>query len=264
MTDNAKGNNTKLDNANSVFSWTYLGVDLFHSAILPTLRNPDEMMRAFHAVSRVSGPIGLFGAVVYGGASGGFKGVLSESVSWGVGSIVAGGIIAVASPFALPMGAVATGVMLVGSVLFGAAVARKTYAALDAISDFMTSYSNSLVPEKVRRFYAAWRLSSTRSADGASLTTSYDDDGDGIVERRQLSRQLVAADGSRSLDVADFAADGSLLRKTLTTQSPDGLFGAFGLAHSTIDHRLQLREDAIDLDIAANRIFGTSSMRVSL
>ena len=69
----------------------------------------------------------------------------------------------------------------------------------------------------------AWRLSSTRSADGASQTTSYDDDGDGIVERRQLSRQLVAADGSRSLDVADFAADGSLQKKTLTTQSPDGL-----------------------------------------
>ncbi|MGO4568692.1 adhesin [Rhizobium sp. 2YAF20] len=59
------------------------------------------------------------------------------------------------------------------------------------------------------------------SADGHSITTSFDDDGNGTFDRSQTDVSVVNADGTRTHMVANFNADGSLVNRSITTTSAD-------------------------------------------
>lgn len=60
------------------------------------------------------------------------------------------------------------------------------------------------------------------SAYGSQVSTKFDDDGNGTVDRSQTVANTVGADGSRSETVSNFRADGSLSDRTTTTRSADG------------------------------------------
>src|SRR5262249_41528893 len=62
----------------------------------------------------------------------------------------------------------------------------------------------------------------TTSADGLSVTVSFDDDGDGVVDRVQTDVTIVNADGSRTETLSDRNGAGRLTDRTVTTTSPDG------------------------------------------
>lgn len=61
----------------------------------------------------------------------------------------------------------------------------------------------------------------TVSANGASKTTRYDDNGDGVFDRSQTDNTVANADGSSTETISDFNADSSLKDRTATTTSAD-------------------------------------------
>ncbi|WP_080761354.1 DUF4214 domain-containing protein [Rhizobium rhizogenes] len=63
----------------------------------------------------------------------------------------------------------------------------------------------------------------TTSADGNSVTTKFDDDGNGTYDRSQTDVTTVASTGVRTRIVSNFNADGSLLNSTTTVTSADHL-----------------------------------------
>jgi hypothetical protein len=68
----------------------------------------------------------------------------------------------------------------------------------------------------------AFRNLITRSADGQSTFTEYDDDGNGTFDRSQRVDLTTDADGSRTSVVSNFNADGSLRDRTTTITSAGG------------------------------------------
>lgn len=67
----------------------------------------------------------------------------------------------------------------------------------------------------------AFRNLVTRSADGRTVFTQFDDDGNGIYDRSQSKVTTVSASGQRTEVVENFNADGSLLNRTETVTSAD-------------------------------------------
>ncbi|OCP18503.1 hypothetical protein BC361_32170 [Ensifer sp. LC54] len=67
----------------------------------------------------------------------------------------------------------------------------------------------------------AFRELVTVSADKATTTTRFDDDGNGTYDRHQTVTLAVGADGSRTGIVSNFAADGTLADRTTTIRSGD-------------------------------------------
>jgi hypothetical protein len=61
----------------------------------------------------------------------------------------------------------------------------------------------------------------TTSAEGKTVTTNFDDDGNGTFDRSQTNVASVDANGIRTQAVSDFNADGSLVSKTTTVTSAD-------------------------------------------
>ncbi|MGA1802216.1 beta strand repeat-containing protein [Rhizobium sp. HT1-10] len=59
------------------------------------------------------------------------------------------------------------------------------------------------------------------SADGKTITTNFDDDGNGTFDRSQTNVISVDANGIRTQTVSDFNADSSLVSKTTTVTSAD-------------------------------------------
>ncbi|MDP9633000.1 UNVERIFIED_ORG: hypothetical protein J2W85_005085 [Ensifer adhaerens] len=59
------------------------------------------------------------------------------------------------------------------------------------------------------------------SADKATTTTRFDDDGNGTYDRQQTVTLTVGVDGSRTKTVSNFAADGSLADRTSTVTTGD-------------------------------------------
>ncbi|WP_091938976.1 hypothetical protein [Propionivibrio dicarboxylicus] len=80
------------------------------------------------------------------------------------------------------------------------------------------------VQVSIENYDAAGMLTSastkTTSADGLTLLTERDTNGDGAVE--QSTQAVTAADGGKSNDVRNFSADGSLKSEVLTTTAADG------------------------------------------
>jgi hypothetical protein len=68
----------------------------------------------------------------------------------------------------------------------------------------------------------AFRNLITRSADGQSTVTQYDDDGNGTFDRSQQVELTTDADGSRTRTVSNFNADVSLRDRTVTVTSAVG------------------------------------------
>ena len=72
----------------------------------------------------------------------------------------------------------------------------------------------------------AYSITSVTSANGLSITNSYDDNGDGVVDRFQTINTVINADTSRTETLENRAgnvlASSVLLNRTLTTTSPDG------------------------------------------
>src|SRR5262249_54855751 len=62
----------------------------------------------------------------------------------------------------------------------------------------------------------------TTSADGRSKTTSFDQNGDGIVDQVQTDATVVNPNGSRTETLTDATGAGVLNDQTVTTTSADG------------------------------------------
>ncbi|MBY3486102.1 hypothetical protein HFN77_14670 [Rhizobium laguerreae] len=69
----------------------------------------------------------------------------------------------------------------------------------------------------------AFRNVVTTSADGKSVQTRFDDDGNGTFDRSQTNVQTVDASGVQTKVVSNFNADGSLADRTTTVTSADHL-----------------------------------------
>ncbi|MBY3314680.1 hypothetical protein [Rhizobium laguerreae] len=69
----------------------------------------------------------------------------------------------------------------------------------------------------------AFRNVMTTSADGKSVQTQFDDDGNGTFDRSQTNVLTVDASGLQTKTVSNFNADGSLLDRTKTVTSADRL-----------------------------------------
>ncbi|UWU20933.1 DUF4214 domain-containing protein [Rhizobium sp. CB3060] len=69
----------------------------------------------------------------------------------------------------------------------------------------------------------AFRNIVTTSADGNSVQTQYDDDGNGTYDRSQTDVTTVDASGVQTRVISNFNADGSLVDKTTTVTSADHL-----------------------------------------
>lgn len=67
----------------------------------------------------------------------------------------------------------------------------------------------------------AFRNLITRSADGNSVRTQFDDDGNGTFDRSQTDNLVVGGDGTRTRTISNLNADGSLLNRTVTVTSAD-------------------------------------------
>ncbi|MFE0014460.1 beta strand repeat-containing protein [Mesorhizobium sp. NPDC059054] len=65
------------------------------------------------------------------------------------------------------------------------------------------------------------RITTVTSADGKTVTTSLDQDGDGNTDQTQI--YVVNADGSTTTTISQFAVDGTLQKKVSITSSSDGL-----------------------------------------
>ncbi|MGY5775162.1 beta strand repeat-containing protein [Rhizobium sp. LEGMi135b] len=61
----------------------------------------------------------------------------------------------------------------------------------------------------------------TTSADGRTVQTKFDDDGNGTYDRSQTDVTTVAASGERTRVISNFNADGSLVERTTTVTSAD-------------------------------------------
>ncbi|PLU83403.1 hypothetical protein BMJ22_04990, partial [Sinorhizobium medicae] len=68
----------------------------------------------------------------------------------------------------------------------------------------------------------AFRNLITRSADGQSTFTQFDDDGNGTFDRSQRIEMTTDAGGNRHRAVSNFNADGSLRDRTTTTTGAGG------------------------------------------
>ncbi|WP_288192343.1 hypothetical protein [uncultured Phyllobacterium sp.] len=68
----------------------------------------------------------------------------------------------------------------------------------------------------------AFRNLITRSADGNSIRTQFDDDGNGTFDRSQTDNLVIGGDGTRTRTISNLNADGSLLSRTVTVTSADG------------------------------------------
>ncbi|MGN8119837.1 hypothetical protein ACTJKX_36640 [Labrys sp. 22185] len=62
----------------------------------------------------------------------------------------------------------------------------------------------------------------TVSADGLSRSITYDDNADGMVDRKAADITLIHADGSRTRTIADRKANGTLIQQTVIERSADG------------------------------------------
>ena len=69
----------------------------------------------------------------------------------------------------------------------------------------------------------AQEIVTTTSADGLTKTTSFDWNGDGVVDQTQTDVTVVNADGSTTETLTDANGSGVLLDKTATTTSANGL-----------------------------------------
>lgn len=65
------------------------------------------------------------------------------------------------------------------------------------------------------------RITTLTSADGKTVTTSLDQDGDGNADQTQI--YAINADGSNTTTISQFAVDGTLQKKVSITASSDGL-----------------------------------------
>lgn len=68
-----------------------------------------------------------------------------------------------------------------------------------------------------------YRSVTTTSADGLTVTTQIDIDGDGTFDKSQTTTTVMNADGSSVVTKADYSADGTLLDRSIITTSADGL-----------------------------------------
>ena len=67
----------------------------------------------------------------------------------------------------------------------------------------------------------AFRNLVTKSPDGSTVTTNFDDDGDGVYDRRQTKLSYIVEDGSFVEIVVNFNADNSIANSTKTETSAD-------------------------------------------
>src|SRR6266576_1690942 len=63
----------------------------------------------------------------------------------------------------------------------------------------------------------------TTSADGLTVTSQHDINGDGTIDRTRISVTVLNSDGTSTTTVSDNNANGSLRNRTVTTTSADGL-----------------------------------------
>jgi len=62
----------------------------------------------------------------------------------------------------------------------------------------------------------------TTSADGRTVQTRFDDNGDGVFDRSQVDALAVSTGGTRTRTVSDYNGDGTLAGRTVTATSADG------------------------------------------
>ncbi|WP_210204449.1 adhesin, partial [Agrobacterium sp. LAD9] len=81
--------------------------------------------------------------------------------------------------------------------------------------------SNELIIGYVKDGRIAFRNMVTKSADGSTVTTNFDDNGDGVYDRRQTKSSYTTEDGSFVELVTNFNADNSIANSTKTETSAD-------------------------------------------
>lgn len=81
--------------------------------------------------------------------------------------------------------------------------------------------SSELIVGHAKDGQIAFRNLVTKSSDGSTVTTNFDDDGDGVYDRRQTKLSYTIEDGSFVEIVANFNADNSIANSTKTETSAD-------------------------------------------
>jgi len=149
-------NQSTLDQTNKVFSYTYLGVDLFRAMIIPGLSNINDIKAVLQISGYVGARAGLVGAIAYGGASNGLNGAARELTGFAVGYATAEAIMAWGAPAATGGGPLGWGILAGVAAIGGFVAAQGGGNIYDAVSEFATEYSTSVVVENEGRFLSGW------------------------------------------------------------------------------------------------------------